>query len=346
MEPKNIKDWINKKKDQRKRLTPETLFDGIVQGDLSALSSGITLVESHNDSQRYAADVLIQKCLPHSGRSIRVGITGVPGVGKSTFIESFGMLLIARGFKVAVLAVDPSSSVSGGSILGDKTRMNELSVQDSVFIRPSPAGDTLGGVARKTRESILLCEAAGYDFILVETVGVGQSETVVKSMVDFFLLLMLSGAGDELQGIKKGIMEMADALVITKADGDNKLRAKLAARAYKNALHLFPANKNNWIPTVSTCSALEKSNIANILDVIEDFRSHVVANGTFVSNRKEQDKNWLSETLKELIVNDFFLDGQMILHLKEVEQKMINGEMTSFQAADELYKYYTNARRI
>jgi LAO/AO transport system kinase len=346
MDSKKIKDWIKRKKDQREGLSPEILFDGISKGNLSALSSAITLVESQNNDQRHTSNRLIQKCLPFSGKSIRVGVTGVPGVGKSTFIESFGMLLIERGFKVAVLAVDPSSSVSGGSILGDKTRMNELSAQDSVFIRPSPAGDTLGGVARKTRESILLCEAAGYDFILIETVGVGQSETVVKSMVDFFLLLMLSGAGDELQGIKKGIMEMADALVITKADGDNKLRAKLAAREYKNALHLFPANKNNWTPKVFTCSALEKSNVTNVLDVIEEFRSHVLSNGAFVTNRKTQDKNWLSETLKELIVNDFFLDGQMILQLKEIEQKVINGEMTSFQAADELYKYYTNARRV
>jgi len=346
MEPNNIKDWIKRKKDQRERMNPEMLFDGILKGDLSSLSSGITLIESQDKDQRYAADGLIQKCLPYSGKSIRVGITGVPGVGKSTFIEAFGMLLIRGGFKVAVLAIDPSSSVSGGSILGDKTRMNELSAQDSVFIRPSPARYTLGGVARKTRESILLCEAAGYDFILVETVGVGQSETVVKSMVDFFLLLMLSGAGDELQGIKKGIMEMADALVITKADGDNKLRAKLAAREYKNALHLFPSNKNNWIPKVFTCSALEKKNITNVLDVIEDFRSHVMSSGFFETNRKSQDNKWLSETLKELIINDFFLDGQMIIHLKEIEQKVINGEKTSFQAADELYKIYTNARRV
>lgn len=346
MDQKNIKDWIKRKKDQRERMSPEVLFDGILKGKLSSLSSGITLVESQNSDQRNAADALVQKCLPHSGKSIRIGITGVPGVGKSTFIESFGMLLIERGFKVAVLAVDPSSSVSGGSILGDKTRMNELSAQETVFIRPSPAGDTLGGVARKTRESILLCEAAGYDFILIETVGVGQSETVVKSMVDFFLLLMLSGAGDELQGIKKGIMEMADALVITKADGDNKLRAKLAAREYKNAMHLFPANKNNWIPKVFTCSSIERSNISEVLDVIESFRTHVVSNGWFHSNRKNQDKKWLSETLKELIVNDFFLDAQMVEQLKEIEQKVINGEMTSFQAADELYKYYTNARRV
>lgn len=346
MDKKNIDSWIKRKQVHRKRMNPEILFDGIQKGELSALSSGITLVESHNENSRVDANSLIQKCLPLSGKSIRIGITGVPGVGKSTFIESFGMLLSRKGYKVAVLAVDPSSSVSGGSILGDKTRMNELSAEKNVFIRPSPAGDTLGGVARKTRESILLCEAAGYDFILIETVGVGQSETVVKSMVDFFLLLMLSGAGDELQGIKKGIMEMADALVITKADGDNQHKAKLAAREYKNALHLFPANKNNWIPKVFTCSSVEKSNIDQVLDVIEEFRSHVNSNGSFKTNRSEQDKKWLSETLKELIISDFFMDSEMIIRLKEIEQKVINGKITSFHAADELYKYYTNARRV
>ncbi|MDC1385523.1 methylmalonyl Co-A mutase-associated GTPase MeaB, partial [Crocinitomicaceae bacterium] len=206
-------------------LTAEMLFTGIEKGDITALSSGITLVESETPKHGIEAQKLVQLCLPKSGQSIRVGITGVPGVGKSTFIESFGKLLAEEGSKVAVLAIDPSSSVSGGSILGDKTRMNDLAVTENVFIRPSAAGSTLGGVARKTRESILLCEAAGFNIILIETVGVGQSETVVKSMVDFFLLLMLSGAGDELQGIKKGIMEMADALVITKADGDNVVKA-------------------------------------------------------------------------------------------------------------------------
>lgn len=346
MDKKNIDSWIKRKQVHRKRMNPDILFDGIQKGELSALSLGITLVESHNENSREDANKLIQKCLPLSGKSIRIGITGVPGVGKSTFIEAFGMLLSSKGYKVAVLAVDPSSSVSGGSILGDKTRMNELSAEENVFIRPSPAGDTLGGVARKTRESILLCEAAGYDFILIETVGVGQSETVVKSMVDFFLLLMLSGAGDELQGIKKGIMEMADALVITKADGDNQHKAKLAAREYKNALHLFPANKNNWIPKVFTCSSVEKSNIEQVLDVIEEFRTHVNSNGSFQRNRSEQDKKWLSETLKELIISDFFMDAEMIVRLKEIEHKVINGEMTSFHAADELYKYYTNARRV
>ena len=346
MAKNNIEDWIKKKQIQRQRMNPDSLFEGIKKGMLSALSSGITLIESKNEKSQTEANALIQKCLPLSGKSIRIGITGVPGVGKSTFIESFGMLLIRKGYKVAVLAVDPSSSVSRGSILGDKTRMNELSTEDNVFIRPSPAGDTLGGVARKTRESTLLCEAAGYDFILIETVGVGQSETVVKSMVDFFLLLMLSGAGDELQGIKKGIMEMADALVITKADGDNKQKSKLAAREYKNALHLFPANRNNWIPKVFTCSSVEKSNIDKVLDVIEDFRSHVNSNGSFQQNRREQDKKWLSETLKELIISDFFMDAEMMVRLKDIEQQVINGEMTSFHAADELYKNYINARRV
>ncbi|HIP31558.1 MAG TPA: methylmalonyl Co-A mutase-associated GTPase MeaB, partial [Crocinitomicaceae bacterium] len=215
MKKKNITDWVKKRQEHLKKMNPEEIFDGIKRGDRVALSSGITLVESQNSNHRKDANELVQRCLKISGNSIRVGITGVPGVGKSTFIESFGKVLIEKGHQLAVLAVDPTSSISGGSILGDKTRMHDLSVEQNAFIRPSPAGDTLGGVARKTRETIILCEAAGFDVILIETVGVGQSETVVKSMVDFFLLLMLSGAGDELQGIKKGIMEMADALVIT-----------------------------------------------------------------------------------------------------------------------------------
>lgn len=233
MKGDKLNEWRKKRQARRERMSPKVLFSGIKSGDIVALSEGITLIESQKPVHRNLANELIQLCLPLSGNSIRVGITGVPGVGKSTFIESFGKELVSAGKKVAVLAVDPSSGVSGGSILGDKTRMNDLSTMENVFIRPSAAGETLGGVARKTRETIILCEAAGFDYILVETVGVGQSETVVKSMVDFFLLLMLAGAGDELQGIKKGIMEMADALVITKADGDNVKKAKMAAREYK-----------------------------------------------------------------------------------------------------------------
>ncbi len=346
MNNKNIEEWIRKKQERRSRSTPDKLFSGIQSGDLAALSAGITLIESQLPEHRELANELIQKCLPFSGHSMRIGITGVPGVGKSTFIEHFGGLFSDDSHRVAVLAVDPSSAVSRGSILGDKTRMNELAVNVNVFIRPSPAGDTLGGVARKTRESIILCEAAGYSTILVETVGVGQSEVMVKSMVDFFLLLMLSGAGDELQGIKKGIMEMADALVITKADGDNMKRAEIAAREYKNALHLFPPNANDWIPRVFTCSALTGVNMDEALETIRSFENHVKVNGHFEQNRREQDKRWLSETLKELILSGFFADESLIEKLKINEQRVADGEISSFQAAEELYEAYQHERRI
>ena len=346
MKKKNVDDWIKKKQARRGKLNPKQIFEGIQKSDRAALSSGITLIESQNSEHRADANQLIQSCLPLSGSSIRIGITGVPGVGKSTFIEAFGKVLSEKGKRVAVLAVDPSSSVSGGSILGDKTRMQELSTMESVFIRPSPAGDTLGGVARKTRESIVLCEAAGFDVILIETVGVGQSETVVKSMVDFFLLLMLSGAGDELQGIKKGIMEMADALVITKADGDNVKKANLAAREYKGAMHLFPPNANEWIPEVFTCSAVEGTNVERVYDVVMSFHNTMIQKGYLEYARREQDKMWLSETLKELLLSDFFLDVEMLEELKKMEQKVEEEEMTSFQAADQIYQLYRNARRV
>ena len=346
MNGKKINEWIQKKQDRREQSTPELLFARIQLGDPVALSSGITLIESQLPEHRVQANELIQKCLPLSGNSIRIGITGVPGVGKSTFIEHFGGLFTEVGKKVAVLAVDPSSAVSRGSILGDKTRMNELAVNPNVFIRPSPAGDTLGGVARKTRESILLCEAAGYSVILVETVGVGQSEVMVKSMVDFFLLLMLSGAGDELQGIKKGIMEMADALAITKADGDNIRKAELAANEYKNALHLFPPNQNDWIPKVFTCSALDGNNMNEAKAIIESFENHVRVNGSFEQNRREQDKRWLRETLEELILSGFFSNPELLKELTLNEQRVINGEISSFQAAEELYQAYQHGRKI
>ncbi|MDX2362632.1 MAG: methylmalonyl Co-A mutase-associated GTPase MeaB [Crocinitomicaceae bacterium] len=346
MKKRKVEDWLKKKQERRVTLGPDQIFAGIREGDRAMLSAGITLVESKNPEHRADANSLIQLCLPFCGNSIRVGITGVPGVGKSTFIESFGQVLIEAGKKVAVLAIDPSSAITGGSILGDKTRMQELSTMDEVFIRPSPAGDTLGGVARKTRESIVLCEAAGFDMILIETVGVGQSETVVKSMVDFFLLLMLSGAGDELQGIKKGIMEMADALVITKADGDNVKKSNLAAREYKNALHLFPPNANDWIPEVFTCSSLDGTNVDRVYQVIEDFEAKISENGFMAHARSEQDALWLSETLKELILSDFFLDEEMLKELKIMEVEVANGAITSFQAADKIYQTYKNARRV
>lgn len=340
MKKKHIENWINKKKEHRGAMTPKQIFEGIRSGDSGALGSGITLIESQNIKHKQDANELVKLCLTHRGASIRIGITGIPGVGKSTFIESFGNVLAENGKRVAVLTIDPSSSVTGGSILADKTRMQALSIRDDVFIRPSPAGDTLGGVARKTRESIILCEAAGYDVVLVETVGVGQSETAVKSMVDFFLLLMLSGAGDELQGIKKGIMEMADALIITKADGDNVKKAAAAATEYKNALHLFPANKNGWTPQVSTCSAIENKNIDRVYAILQDFYEHVGKNGALEQSRKEQDLMWLTASLNELISTGFFSNEEMLKKLDTMEKRVLGGELSSFQAAEDLYNYY------
>lgn len=335
-----IDDWLQKKKQRRASLTVEHILEGIRSGSYSSLSDGITLVESQKDDDRLKAMELIQGCLPESGKSIRIGITGVPGVGKSTFIESFGKLLADEGKKVAVLAIDPSSSKSGGSILGDKTRMQELSVHRNVYIRPSAAGDTLGGVARSTRESIILCEAAGFDVIIIETVGVGQSETVVKSMVDFFLLLMLSGAGDELQGIKKGIMEMADAVVVTKADGDNVKRANLAATQYRNALHLFPPNDNEWITPVFTCSSVTGDNVNKVFEVIETFRNQMTISGWLQNNRHEQDKKWLRKTLDAMILNQFYHSEELMKELKRYEELVANEEIPFFQAAEELFKHY------
>lgn len=340
MQEKNKENWLNSRLRRRSSLTSEQLLPKILAGDVTALSSGITLIESKNERDQSEARSLVEACLPHSGKSIRIGITGVPGVGKSTFIESYGQLLVKKGRKVAILAIDPSSAVSGGSILGDKTRMNQLSAMDEVFIRPSPAGETLGGVARKTRESILLCEAAGFDYIIIETVGVGQSETTVKSMVDFFLLLMLSGAGDELQGIKKGIMEMADSVVITKADGDNIHRSKLAAREYKNALHLFPANQNEWIPKVLTCSALTGHNLDEVYEMILSFENHMKVKGYLEELRKTQDVQWFKESVKELVLNTFYSDSKVDKNIPLLINQVKNGEVSSFKAAQQLFELY------
>lgn len=342
MDNKHIDSWLESRKNRKKSVLPEVLFEGIKSGDIAALSSAITLIESTKAEDKQASNLLIQMCLPFAGNSIRVGITGVPGVGKSTFIEAFGMNLIQQGKKLAVLAIDPSSGKSGGSILGDKTRMNELSMEINAFIRPSPAGNSLGGVARKTRESILLCEAAGFDYILVETVGVGQSETAVHSMVDFFLLLMLAGAGDELQGIKRGIMEMADALVITKADRDNVKKSNLARQEYQNAMHLFPPNKNGWIPKALTCSSLEGHSIGKISDLIFEFVDKTKNNQFFGLRRHEQDQFWMHETLKELILADFFEDNSHQEAISILEKQVVKGEISSFAAAEKLYRRFKN----
>ncbi len=320
--------------------TSAELVKGILLGDISALSRAITLVESTNVSHLAKANDIIKDCLPHANNSVRIGITGVPGVGKSTFIEAFGKYLTALGKKVAVLAVDPSSTISHGSILGDKTRMEELVKDKNAYIRPSASGETLGGVARKTRETIILCEAAGFDTILIETVGVGQSETAVHSMVDFFLLLKISGAGDELQGIKRGIMEMADAIVINKADGDNVAKAKLAKTEFNRALHLFPAKNSGWIPTVSTCSAYEKKGIDAVWQTISNYLDLVQTNHYFEEKRKEQNQYWMMATINEQLKSHFYQHPEIIALLEQNKEAVQNDELSPFAAAMILLEKY------
>jgi len=318
---------------KREEVSLEKYVAGILSGDVSLLSAAITLIESANSRHRELAEQIIEECLPHSGKSIRIGITGVPGVGKSTFIESFGTFLTTQERKIAVLAIDPSSQKSGGSILGDKTRMEDLSTNKNAYVRPSPAKGSLGGVARNTRETILLCEAAGYDTILIETVGVGQSEIAVHGMVDFFLLLMLAGAGDELQGIKRGIMEMADAVVITKADGDNISNSKRAKTEYKNALHLFPASESNWIPTVNICSAYAKTGINDVWKTIQSYQNQTTINGYFDHKRKTQSKYWMYETIDEELKRNFFNHPEISKEIKKIEREVTDGSISPFKAA-------------
>jgi len=301
------------------------LAQQIIEGNRTALGQGITLLESTLPEHEQKAQELIKLCLPHSQKSIRVGVTGVPGVGKSTFIEAFGKLLTGKGKKIAVLAIDPTSERTHGSILGDKSRMHELAADENAFIRPSPSSGILGGVANKTRESIILCEAAGFDIILIETVGVGQSETTVSNLADFFLLLMLAGAGDELQGIKRGIMELADALIITKSDGDNSIKAKNAAMEYKKALHLFPAKENGWIPQVSTCSALDKTGLDTIWELIEKYNNQMQANSYFMSNRNKQNTYWLHHIIKHELGNKKYQQLKADNNLTDLEQDIKKG---------------------
>lgn len=328
------KDAVNRlKKAKKKHHTTAELLEGIRNREISMLSRAITLVESSLSQHQSEAQKLVAACLPLSGNSFRLGITGVPGAGKSTFIESLGKHIIEKGGKLAVLAIDPSSERSKGSILGDKTRMEELAGMPEAYIRPSPSGGTLGGVARKTRETIILCEAAGFDHIFVETVGVGQSETAVHSMVDFFLLIMLSGAGDELQGIKRGIMEMADAIVINKADGNNIRKAGRARAEFSNALHLFPPPRSGWTPQVKTCSSLYNTGIKEVWEMVEDYMKHVSKRGYLTSKRKEQSSYWMYETIREGIYNQLFNDPVMQHELKTYEKAISEGRMTSFMAA-------------
>ena len=317
-------------------LTVDDYVKGILEGDRTVLSRAITMIESENPTHIAMAQTIIERCLPHSGNSLRIGITGVPGVGKSTFIESFGGMLTAQGHKLAVLAIDPSSERTKGSILGDKTRMETLSVDPNAFIRPSPSGSALGGVARKTRESIILCEAAGFDVIIVETVGVGQSETVVKSMVDFFLLLMLAGAGDELQGIKRGIMEMADALVINKADGDNLPKAKGAASQYRAALKLFPKNDNGWDVPVEVCSARECFALDKVWQIIQDFVTLTKGNGSFEKTRNDQLINIFYHWIEYTLHNRFYNNEATQTRIEELIPMIQSKRISPYAAAAEL----------
>jgi LAO/AO transport system kinase len=332
---------VDKIHDSRKKQpTSKELIEGILNGNITALSRAITLVESTNVSHLEKANEVVNACLPHANKSIRIGITGVPGVGKSTFIEAFGKYLTGLGKKVAVLAVDPSSTISHGSILGDKTRMEELVKDQNAYIRPSASGETLGGVARKTRETITLCEACGFDTIIIETVGVGQSETAVHSMVDFFLLLKIAGAGDELQGIKRGIMEMADAIVINKADGDNVRKSKLAKVEFGRALHLFPAKKSGWIPTTSTCSSITREGISEVWETINKYVGQTQSNNYFYNKRKDQNQYWMLETINEHLKTNFFNHPEIEKLLDENKKAVQNDEISPFAAAQLLLEKY------
>lgn len=319
---------------------PSGLATGILEGSIKALAKGITLIESSNPAHRHSANRLIEECLQHERPSLRIGITGVPGVGKSTFIEAFGTLFTTTGKKVAVLAIDPSSSISKGSILGDKTRMPSLATDANAFIRPSAARESLGGVARNTREAIILCEAAGYDIIIVETVGVGQSEVAVHSMVDFFLLLKITGAGDELQGIKRGVMEMADAVVITKADGDNAKRAAVTKSEFQRALHLYPPKVNGWEPKVLTASALKGEGISEVKDMVTAFEAHCRRNGQFKINRARQNVSWMEQTLNNVLREQFQNHKKIQEMLPYYQNQVAQNTLSPFQAAEDLLKLY------
>lgn len=309
---------------------------GILQGDRAAISRALTLCESKLATHRKEAELLLQDLMPHTGKSIRIGITGVPGVGKSTFIEAFGKTVTEAGHQLAVLAIDPSSGKSRGSILGDKTRMQDLVQNPKAFIRPSPSGGSLGGVARRTRESILICEAAGFDVILIETVGVGQSETAVKNMVDFFMLLMLAGAGDELQGIKRGIMEMADLLLINKADDPKDQKVRLAMGEYKRALHLFPPNANEWIPKVQACSALQKTGIKEAWEVIKSFENQQQNKGYLEQERKRQALEWFEESIGELVLEKVRNQAEFTAAYQEIKNAVQEGNLEPGLAAHRL----------
>lgn len=324
--------------------TVSEIVEGIVKGNVTMLSRGVTLVESVNPDHYAKAQEVIEKCLPYSGNSRRIGITGVPGAGKSTSIDAFGLHVLKDGGKLAVLAIDPSSERTKGSILGDKTRMERLAVHPKAFIRPSPSAGSLGGVARKTRETIVLCEAAGYNNIFVETVGVGQSETAVHSMVDFFLLIQLAGTGDELQGIKRGIMEMADGIVINKADGDNVDRANLAATQFRSALHLFPPTASGWVPEVLTYSGYFDLGIDKVWDMIDRYFAYVKGNGYFDIKRHQQARYWMYETIDSRLRSAFYDNPAVSQMLNKLEQGVLDNRLSSFIAAREALDFYEKLR--
>ena len=332
-------------KGQPQLLLADEYVEGIRAGNRTVLSKAITLVESALPKHQSIAQEVIEKCLPYTGNSIRMGITGVPGVGKSTFIEALGSYLTSAGHKLAVLAIDPSSEKTKGSILGDKTRMEKLASDKNAFIRPSPSAGSLGGVARKTKEIITLCEAAGFDTIIVETVGVGQSETAVHSMVDFFLLLMLAGAGDELQGIKRGIMEMADALVINKADGDNIPKAELARQEYLNALHLFPPAESGWIPTVKTCSSLNNTGITEVWEEVLNYIRLTEDSGYFLKRRQQQELRIFFESIGERLKNNFYNDPDVKSQLDTYKANILQGKVSAYQAGNALLETHYNSIR-
>ena len=341
VQPSNINPYLKRARFRRHEMSVGEMVEGIVKGDVTILSQAVTLVESVNPNHQKKAQEVIDKCLPYSGNSVRIGISGVPGAGKSTSIDEFGIHVLDRfGGKLAVLAIDPSSERSKGSILGDKTRMEKLSVRKESFIRPSPSAGSLGGVARKTRETIILCEAAGYDKIFVETVGVGQSETACHSMVDFFLLIQLAGTGDELQGIKRGIMEIADGIVINKCDGNNVDKCHLAATNFRNALHFFPAPDSGWMPKVLCYSGFYGTVVKEVWDMVYEYIDFVKDNGYFDYRRNEQNKYWMYETINESLRNNFYNNELIQKSLQEYEQRVLRGEKTSFAAAHDLLDIY------
>ena len=328
--------YLKSKKKSLQKDDTKSIKNALLSGNRVALGKAITLIESNRAEDRSQAGDLLSSILEFTGKSIRIGITGVPGVGKSTFIEALGELITGLGKKLAVLAIDPSSAHSKGSILGDKTRMGNLSTNPNAFIRPTAASGELGGVANKTNEAILLCEAAGYDVVLIETVGVGQSEVAVKNMTDVFLLLMLAGAGDELQGIKRGIMEMADILIINKADGNNTQPAQLAKKAYENAIHLFSARESGWTPPVLTCSSLEHSGINNVWDTIQEFHKQELTSGGLIEKRQEQKLHWLEKTLNTELVRQITQEARIAPTIKTLKAEVLSNKITPHQAVDKI----------